>query len=59
MHLKKSWMWFYLQSLCHVLKAVKHLIRRWEGCGQGDFVYDAIEPIHITDQQTRALIVAG
>lgn len=49
----------YLQFLGHVLEAVQHLIRWRKGRGQGDVSDDAIQAIHITDQQTRALIVTG
>lgn len=56
---RQTVMRFYLQSLCHVFKAVQHLIRWWEGCSQSDFSDDAIQTIHVADQQTRALIVTG
>lgn len=54
-HLK----YVYLELVRHVLKSVQHLIRWWEGCGQSDLSDDAIQAIHITYQQTRALIITG
>lgn len=57
--LKRAATWLHLQSLGHVLEAVQHLVRRREGRGQGDFGDDAMQPVHVADQQARALVVAG
>lgn len=41
----------YLQLLRHVLEAVQQLVWWREGGGQRDISDDAIQTIHVTDQQ--------
>lgn len=41
----------YLQLLRHVLEAVQQLVRWREGGGQRDISDDAIQTIHVSDQQ--------
>lgn len=49
----------YLQLLRHVLEAVQQLVRWREGGGQRDISDDAIQTIHVSDQQAWAFIITS
>lgn len=49
----------YLQLLRHVLEAVQQLVRWREGGGQRDISDDAIQTIHVTEQQARAFVITS
>lgn len=53
-----GWKGSYLEFFGHVFKAVQDLVRWRQGRGQRDVGDDAIQAVHVGDQQTCALVVA-
>lgn len=48
----------HLELLCHVLKLVEHFVGRWQWTSEVGTGNKAMQSIHVSDEESAAIIIA-